>query len=550
MKRPGWHREGNPPAPDYGPDLRELFLRGVARSPGWVIGAAVAGCLAGFVYGLVTPDTFVSEAGLLLRVGAREQITAESLVGMEQRPQVMSPTMLDEMQMLSDISIYERVVAEVGPQRILVPADPTRDDGPLTSWPVRKLHELQRFGFRWTRPPHDCPSEDCPQCMIVATRVLVRNTKITNEPGSNVIRIAHTSTASDRARLVTQALVDAFIERHREQFSSRALLEKNRDKIDQAKQARDAAANAYIEHVSNSKYIDLDTQLPALEAEIHALENEQFSVSVRREEIARQHELLTEQAQGKSSSFHAASPPLILPNKEYEAQLARKRSLIAQRWNLAFQELEDEELSRRKQELDTQLAQVDQRLSQLPKSLVQSPEPLDEPIAVSPTGEPIEAVLKREDRALVVKEEMLERRLADKRVWLSGIRKQGLSEDLKRRDLAAVRDTKESQYQHLLERFSALEALVNIDMIEDANLQVLNQPTLASESAGPKRVSALLKGLLAGLAVGIFAAMLGQWRDARQRGAGTPQPAGGGVPVLGVVPATHALKDLRKGTAG
>ncbi|MHC5210626.1 MAG: GumC domain-containing protein [Planctomycetota bacterium] len=550
MKRLRRREDGAPI--DYGPDLRGLFLKGISRSRGWVITASVAGALLGLATGLLKPNTYESEAGLLLRMGARERITAESLVGMDERPSGTSPTMLDEIQMLSDVTIYERVAQSVGPQLILQPADPTRDDNELTSWPVKRLHELQRFVFGWAHPPHDCPSEDCAVCLRQATKVLVNSTEVTNRSGSNVIQVVHTSTSPERAQRITEALVDAFIERHREQFSSRALLEKNRGKIDLAKQARDLAANAYIEHISKSDYIDLDTQLPALEAEINALENELFSVRVRREEISRQLEMLAEQHQSQDtpSPFQPTSPPLILPNEEYESQFALKRSLIAQRWNLAFQELTEEELRQRRQGLDTQLAQVDQRLSQLPKALVHSAGRSAAPALPAPYGGvPVDETLKSEDRALAVKSEMLGERLAEKRTTMSGIRKRGLAEDLQRRDLAAVRDTKESQYQHLLERFSSLEALVSIDMIEDANLQLFNHPTLDREMAGPKRVSLLMKGLLAGLLAGVCIAMLRQRFDTRLQ---DPGAAGsrGGVPVLGVVSETPAVKNLSKGTAG
>ena len=71
--------EGGP-----GPDLRVLFVRGVARSLPWVILLILLGAGAGIGVGLLQPNRYTSNAKLSLRAGAREQLTSESLVNLDE----------------------------------------------------------------------------------------------------------------------------------------------------------------------------------------------------------------------------------------------------------------------------------------------------------------------------------------------------------------------------------------------------------------------------------------------------------------------------------
>jgi len=528
----------------FGPDLRVQFLRGIRTSPGWVILFALLGTVAGVAVGVLQPDTFESKAALLLRVGARERITSESLVGADEQHAGTMPTMLDELQMLSDVAIYEGVARQIGPRELLMPADPTLDDGPLTPWHVRGLHELQKQIFAWTAPAPDCENGDCDACVQRATKLLQDTTQVSNETGSNVINIVHRSSSPERAHQVTEAFEDAFIQRHRQQFSSEVLLEKNRGKLEEAKRDRDAADKAYFEHLSGSAFVDLDAQYPAYVIEIDSIENELFAARVRREEISRQLQLLQTQREDRVPDVEIQRTPIVT-GEEYETQLRLKGDLLTRRWNLAFEKLSDEERSSRQRELDAQLLAVDQKLSQIPKPRQRDTGKTD--TATRATGPALVDELQSEDVSLSVKTDMLEQRLADKRTHLAEITKQGLVEDVVRRDLAAARDAKESQYQHLLDRFSMLESLVSLDL-DDANLQVFQKPTLDHEVVAPKRFSMLLRGLLGGLALGVAVAMLRQ-RVAPRLWQPDAAEAALGVPVLGVVPELAPLRRMPRGSA-
>jgi len=528
------------PEEALGTDLVAALARGVRRYRRAVVTIALGGAALGFLWGVSRPDEYSSEARLLLRIGARERVTSESLVGGERDQPVTPPTVNDEIQMLKDVAIFERVARQVGPRLVLEPADPALDDGPLTSWPTRALHGVQSLVLSWSSPVHDCPSDDCPECLARATKVLVKRTVIANEAGSNVIRLTYSSTSPARAQQVLQALVSACIERHKEQFSSQGVLEKNRGKLEEAKRSRDEAAKAYFEHLANTDFVDLDSQYPGSVVEINALESQLFAANVRSEEIARQLELLSAEGAAASGSTTARAP-LHVPNAQYETQLALKRELLAQRWNLAFEKLSEDERRLRERDLDAQLIQVDQKLASLPMGSVRTPGSTASDRLSAGTVEE----LKLEELSLSVKVGMLEQRLSEKRARLTEITRQGLVEDLVRKDLANAREAKEAAYQSLLQRFSQLEGLVSMDL-NDANLQGLGAPTLDREPVGPKRLGLVLNGLLVGLVAACAFAVLRQRSDDRIWQPSAAEEACG-VPVLGVVPAAGSRRRATDG---
>ncbi len=531
------------------PDLRVLLVRGVTRSFGWFCLLVALGAGAGIVVGLVRPDTFVSKAKLLLRVGAREQLTAESMFGLQEGQRTPPPTVVDELEMLSDVNVFESVAREIGPREILRPADPGRDDGPLTPLPVRLLHRIQAVGIDWMTPEHECTSEDCAECLRSATKVLIENTDVTNEPGSNVIHVAHASTSPERARAVAVALTDAFIERHREQFSVQSLVEKNRSKVEEAKRARDAADALYLQDLNQVGYIDLAAQGPALQVEIGELEGELFAARMRREEISRQRTSLSERLTGIPPEIEVLQPPEMVPNEEYETQLDVKRSLLAQKYSVPLEIRAKEEIRLRERELDVMIAKIDEKLAQTPRTVAHTSKMgARAPLAVAQTRERRDIALMLrlddldfEDQGLAVRVELLGDRLAERRTHAEEVRKKGLVAALRRKDLASAREEEENRYQHLLERFSMLESLESIDLNEEANLSVLQMPTLDLEKVGPKRLSLFLKGLIAGLLAGAGFAVLRQGFDRKLRDPEAFERSRG-LPILGVVPELHSLR--------
>ena len=520
-----------------GPEQRLLFVRSLARSLPWMILLVVLGAAAGLAMGLLQPNRFASNAKLFLRMGAREQLTSESLIDFDERQHAPPPTMVDELQMLSDAAIFERVVRAVGVRVVTQAADPERDDGPLTSWPVHLMHRLQGYVLRHTAKQGSDSGEDE---LRVATRILSENTVVTNEPRSSVILISNTSSTPETARGIVQALASAFIQRHREQYSIENLLEKSRKALEESRLTRDRAAKAYVEQVSQSGIVVLESQVPRLETELSSLEAEVFAAGVRREELSRVRKSLSNRLQGIPVEVEIQRPAVMIPNEDYETQLALKRMLLAQKQEMLIQSRPSEETRRREKEFDNQIAKVDERLKATPKAIVQGSE-MQENLGRTAMETRIVDV-EVEDEALLVKLGLLETRVESKRARLGELQKQLLSATMTRKDLAAGREAEELRYAHLQERSSVLEGLENIN--SEVNLSVLQAPTLELEKTSPKRGGMLLKGLALGLSAAFAFAVLRQMLERRLCDPESFEHARG-VPVLGVVPHLAALRRLR-----
>ena len=200
-----------PEAEVPGPDMRTLLLGGLSRSLGWVLFFTALGALAGAVVGLLQPNLYESKAKLLLRVGARELLTSESMLGEVEDPRVSAPTIADEIQMLSDVGLYEKVAQQLGPESILRPADPRRDDGPDTPFYTSFLHTVQARMFGALPEDHDCSGATCTICLRKAAKALDKRTELAAEDGSNVIQVHSVSTSPELAQRTVQEIGRAHV---------------------------------------------------------------------------------------------------------------------------------------------------------------------------------------------------------------------------------------------------------------------------------------------------------------------------------------------------
>lgn len=279
--------ESDPP-PRF--DLWELLVLGVARSRRWIAAATTAGVLIALGVGILTPNTYISESKLFLRIGRLEQISSEALVGPLEPLGDSGPTIQDELHMLRDRAIYERVAEDLGPSEVLRPADPSRYDNERTSMPKRVMHSVQSFLYRLGTVSSDAPGTV--EALRTATTLLHKGTILTTEPESNVITVRYASTSPSRARDTNKALLDAFIQRHSEQFSIDRYLEDNREKLNQAKERREQSSQEYFELLETCGFFDFETERPALISELEDQENELFTARSNLAEKTAQHKAL------------------------------------------------------------------------------------------------------------------------------------------------------------------------------------------------------------------------------------------------------------------
>lgn len=518
------------------PTSQVHFARAFARSFPWVIVLAFSGLAVGAAIGLLRPNRYVSNAKLVLRVGAREQLSSEALLDLDQRQRSPGPTLLDELHMLSDSAVFEGVARQLGPASLLLPADPSRADGPRTPAAIRFVHRLQ---LAIQRGEGGVQGHEQEQALRRATKLLVEDSRVTSEPGSSVILISHTSDSPERAQSIVQALVRAFIARHSAQYSIDALLQRSRVRLEEVKHARDAAAAAYIEQMSRSGINEFESQVPRLELALRSIESELFDTRLRAEEVDRLRGTLSKRLQGIPAEIEVRRPTVMIPNEDYETALVLKRALLASRQEMLVEVRPSEETRRREREFDAQIAKLDQKLATTPKTIPQGLE-LQENLGHSAMeARIIELDVERE--ALPAKIELLESRRGQTQTALGEVQKQLLTATMLRRDLASARDAEELRYVRQVDHLAFLEALQAVDEDGQGNLRVLQEATLEPEKIGPRRLSLMLKGLIFGL---LAAGALVLLRPRFERRLRYPETfaAESGLPLLGVVPQLRSLR--------
>jgi uncharacterized protein involved in exopolysaccharide biosynthesis len=504
-----------------GPDLGALLTKSVKRSWGLVVVLVILGGAAGLLYGAALPNIYESRAKLLLRLGQREQMTPEIIVGAGTTSYDTRPTMQDEIHLLSDGAIYERVARELGPSKVLEPVDPKRADGPSTPWHVRAMHTLQSWML--PEPGPESPHEDAG--LRPATKVLQNNTTLHTERLSNVITVSHRADAPEKAHAIVQALVLAFIQRHRDQFSIQKYLGESSQQLEKSEKERKETNAAWNEHVQRCGFVDVDTQRPALLAEQTALESELATATTRKAEIASQLAALGEQMAAIPPDLEQVTPAVMIANGEYDMLLEQKRGVMEARRQLAFAGLPLDERARREGEHDKELERIDAQLRGLPPRITQTPEQRRKvPNPVWTELADRKRDLELEDIGLTARVAALKKRAEEKHNKLVDLQ----ICEIEHEALISRRDEAKRKYTDLFDRYSKLQALGQIDIDDAANLRVLQPPTFDPEKVGPNRAKYAAAGLFGGMLLAL-ALCLGRELLARRKDGHRAAPTGAGV---------------------
>lgn len=240
-------------------ELQKLIASALWRSWPLVVALAFIGLSIGVYLAAAKPNTYVSHGKLLLRLGERENVTPEMLLG-GALGRDSSPTMEDEIHMLTDQAVFQAAVEELGVEFVLTPADPRRYDTEETPGPVRWMHNLQAYLNDQDRVLGEFAKYDQDEVYKRTAEILFRNTVVLAERNSNVISVIHTSTSPNKAKVVTESLVQAFINRHQEQFSIEASLTSATDQFDNAKEKYVEARNSMTAHVKETSVSDIEQE--------------------------------------------------------------------------------------------------------------------------------------------------------------------------------------------------------------------------------------------------------------------------------------------------
>ncbi len=203
-------------------DLKVLVLYAAARFRRQIVGLAILGGFLGLIAGAAQPNVYSVTGKLIFRASARQAITDENVFGVEltEFRGGMSAAIEEELELLKDPIIYERVVEQIGAEEILRVADPQSGDNEYTSTPARFMHRLQAGLIHLKGLDDPCPDGVTPEAREGAMNKLIANTTIRNVRRTNIINIVYKDSSPAKAKTIGDEIVRQMRSRHLEQFQA------------------------------------------------------------------------------------------------------------------------------------------------------------------------------------------------------------------------------------------------------------------------------------------------------------------------------------------
>ena len=527
-------------------DVQEVVLFGILRSRVLVLVCGLFGFAGGLLMGASQPNTYRSDAKLLLRIGQREQLNIEGLID-NPGARENRPTIEDELHLLRDDRILREVVAELGADYILAPPDPGRFDSDATSLHVQVMHQLQSLLIQLRGGGSGGGARGGPAMEQAAVDLLKRSTNLRPEFGSNVISVSHTTTAPDKAQRIVNALVDAYIRRHREHFSVIERIAPMRNKMEMAENRVEDARTKLTRHVSECMLIDIGIQGEKLLTQHADLRADIFDSRTKLEENREQLIVIEARLKVTPPREEVLTSGVNIPNPQYEVKLVEFQGLSALRQALTTDNtLTMAERLRREAEYDTRLVALRADLDRIPRVVrdpTVQPEERDNPLY--PILQQRKVELEITDRALGTRIQLLQAELQAVGEQIEVLR---VCTDLHARMQVDI-GREQSAYDEMAFKFNQYEVLAEIDQQGEADLTALQRGNLPSEKEGPARAKILFAGIIGGAGFGVGLALLRQLGDRLLR-----YPRGAaralGVPSLVVVPELRSARGLKRNLLG
>lgn len=509
-------------------DVRAL-VRGLARSKGWILAGLCLGTVAGLGAGALRPNQYVSEGKIEVRLGVRESRAPESTLGSERDVPAPTPGIGDELALLYNPEVYERIARAIGPERLLAPYDPAATDGPGTPEPLRLFHRLQSWWARRGVRPLG-PEE----ALVEATAVARQSIEVSALNGTSYLLVLSTASTPELAQLLTSTYVETARQWHREVYSPTTELTFVSDRLKGYEEAFATAERAYASHREQCGFYDLEEQkkgiVAASASHAERLQENTIRLYVIENELA----YVEKELESTPATIEKLVPPTVAINPEYRAALDQLERLNGERADLASIYTEGSELFRRKAEqIDAEVRRFESRLQETPEFVEFGkatreviPDPRHEELTIR-RGE------LRQQRETTTK--TIELWQASKATQDERLRAALQCEPI-HRELALAETRARARVQELSGALERAKALALLDRQEDLDsLRIAQEGELPRRKAGPDRKRFLLLGLVGGLAIGLFVATLRFLVDVRLHDAESVRKELG-LELIGVLP--------------
>lgn len=470
----------------------------------WVVLATILGAGVGFVLSAIQPNTYDSMGKLLVRSGTREEGTTESRVVDSGRSGIQSSreTVSNELHLLANPAVFEKVARDLGPARILAPYDPGRMDEEDSSLLVRGLHRFQSWWF--TRQDSvsegmQHPVDDCPRCTVIAAQALADGLHIQAEPGSSVISVDYTANSADLAAAVVDAFMKDALVHHQAVFTTESSLSFLNEQLTAALAAASKADDALSQQRIQCGFYDVGAQRKHILDDIHGIDTQLTADAARLVELAALSEFFTDMLSKEDPNQKQVVERTLVPNPEHSWLKQRLHELEASRIDL------DARKDKTAEQIATEKATIDQQIKTADQDLAKQQEFLDPGKFTQEVPNPRYVHLR--DRLDEVKEEStsLHRGAEKRQERLTQLR----TEIVKLEQCAPALNVLESDAEQCRQRAAQFLAarekvgVVNqLDRMNMINLRLVQSANVPLRKSGPRRGRLLLIGGLLGLGFG------------------------------------------------
>lgn len=520
-------------------DLKVLVLYGLFRSKLWVVLLTSLGLAGGLIVGASAPNEYQSEARLRYVPGERDKLTdddAAGIDGVDRRG--AAPGITDEIMLLENPLIYQRVARELGASRILELPDPTDGDGPGTPLHVRLMHQLQGVLIGHRAKDVDDGSE---LARAAAWRRLKGSTTLATVRNAATIRVLVRAYTPEKAQEFCGVLVEAFQERHREVFSAQARVEDQRKKVEHARQQYQSLEGKWNQYKEDCGVFDYAHASEANRTAFQELQRKIDDAEGQRRRTSKHIDLSEARLLEIDEMVDVRFEAVVGPNPDY-ALLRKQQSDLRNRLVLLVEgSMAENKRIKERDQIELQLKEIQSELEGTEQTIVILPARTEPQANVEFTDLKMRLLELRGDLEGVVYE-------------LEYMREQLEKLGQERSRIAACKDT-HFMHQQLVEQagqemklhqeqLTKLEKLAESEMRGASALKPYWEPTLPMTKVGPSRSKPLLAGIAAGLMLGLGVAVLRQLLDRYLRYPETLEKSLG-LKVLGVVPEVRSLRGLR-----
>lgn len=496
-------------------DLKVLVLYGVVRSRKWIVALAGIGAALGIFVGAAQPNVYATNSKLRFVPSARQALTEEAAFGMEIREfrGRMSSAIEEELLLLKDPVIYERVVDQIGAAEILRVADPRSGDGPDTSLPSRMMHSLQATLIRMKGL--DDPASDASESEArkAAAKRLAENTTLKVAGRTNIINVVYTDSSPAKSKTIGDEIVKQMRTRHLEEFEAQKQLVVLQETKNNAYQEWKSARQEALEFKNQCGFFDLVNDFQACEEQIRANRLLVQSLEQDRQRLLGQIKGLEDELglRGKGDDAGGQQPL----NPRWVSLQSDIKELDDQLFDLRLAPNPGMINLKRQGELEKQKAKLETALEETPQfgagsGLLALGDNANEALLTTQTTL---STAKGDLEGIISQMEVVREQLKD----LEQRRRTMEECAVEHARLEDAVTTAEAKYKDLSTNERTLSSLAVMDQEDRSNLSVFRAARLPEEKVGPQRSKPLMLGLMAGLAMGLGLAVLRQLLERRVR---------------------------------